>query len=588
MFVTSKVITANASGAESVNRSATHKHQVERLAADARATRDDGRLATRTGVGAPNHLFPESRAAVAARAAGRREWLSRLGELLQFRVANGGLLTTLMGCGIVAVLAGASASGALAEIHGVDQTPVMGWSSWSFLRVGVNTANIEAEAKAMVTSGLASVGYKHINIDDNWYRCPGPQGPDVDRYGRWVIDSTEFPSLGSENGIRAVAAYVHSLGLKFGIYETAGISDQAVARNTRVLGTRYTAREIATKTRQNNYNCGGMVGLKYKAPGAQAYVDSVVDELASWGVDYIKLDGITNSNVADITAWSAAIKRSGRPIVLDTTEGSFTIKIAPKLKQHSNQWEFAPDIEINGPDEGSAPSCNVPPFTSCLSVFPLTSYSHWSDRFNDVARWQPYGGPGGFNDYDSIEVGDGPADSGMSLAAEQSQLSLWALGSAPLILGSDLTRAVTNAYGSSSDLDRTDLGLLKNRQVIEVDQDSIDASRIFDVGTAQVFAKTEPQGDGIVGLFDASTTLTSANDTISTTASRIGLPGDHFGYALENLWTGLKRTISSAGAIRASVRAEGVALYRVTPLDNETAKPLTSTYRGARPDASSG
>ena len=475
-------------------------------------------------------------------------------------------LTTLMAFVPVAIIVVASAPPAQAATGGVDQTPVMGWSSWSFLRFGVNSANIAAEAKAMVTSGLASVGYKYVNIDDNWYRCPGSQGPDVDRYGRWVIDSTEFPSVGSENGIRALAAYVHSLRLKFGIYETAGISDQAVARNTRILGTSYTADEIATKAQQNNYNCGGMVDLNYKARGAQAYVDSVVDELASWGVDYIKLDGIANRNVPDIRAWSAAIKRSGRPMVLDTTQGSFTVKIAPKLRQYSNQWEFAPDIEINGPDEGSAQSCNTAPFTGCLSVFPLTSYSHWRDRFNDAARWQPYGGPGGFNDYDSIDVGDGPTNTGMSVAAEQSQLSLWALASAPLILGSDLTSAVTNAFGSDSGLARTDLSMLRNRQVIEVDQDSIDASRISDVGTAQVFAKTEPRGDGIVGLFDTSTTLTAAHDTISIKAPAMGLHRDRVGYNVLNLWTGHQRTISSAGVVRASVPAEGVALYRVTPL----------------------
>jgi hypothetical protein len=489
-------------------------------------------------------------------------------------------LVTLMSFATAAVLVGSSAAAAQAEIGGVDRTPVMGWSSWSFLRVGVNSANIEAEAKAMVTSGLASVGYKYINIDDNWYQCPGSQGPDVDGYGRWVIDATEFKSVGSENGIQAVAAYVHSLGLKFGVYETAGISDQAVAKNTTILGTSYTADEIATKAQQNNYNCGGMVDLNYEAPGAQAYVDSVVDELASWRVDYIKLDGITNRNVPDIKAWSTAIRRSGRRMVLDITQGSFTVKIAPKLDEYANQWEFAPDIEINGPDEGSASNCNAPPFTDCLSVFPLTSYSHWSDRFNDVARWQAYGGPGGFNDYDSIEVGDGTTDSGMSLVAEKSQLSLWALGSAPLILGSDLTSSVTNAYGSSSSLDPTDVSLLKNKQVIEVDQDSIDASRISDVGTAQVFAKTEPHGDGLVGLFDTSATLSAPNDTISTTARAIGLRRDRFGYEVQNLWTGQKRAISSAGAIRASVPAEGVALYRVIPLKSESLQLNLSGVRG--------
>jgi hypothetical protein len=448
----------------------------------------------------------------------------------------------------------------------VDQTPVMGWSGWSFLRIGANTSEIRGEASALISTGLASVGYEYINIDDGWYQCPGPQGPSVDQYGRWIINASNYPNTGSENGIKALASYVHSLGLKFGIYETAGISEQAVAENTPVLGTSFRADEIATNRPQNNYNCGGMVDLDYNVPGAQAFVNSIVDELASWGVDYIKLDGITNMNVPDIAAWSAAIVQSDRPMVLDTTQGSFTIKIAPELKHYSNQWEFAPDIEINGPDEGSANSCNSPPFIGCLSVFPLTSYSHWKDRFNDVANWLPFGGPGGFNDYDSIEVGDGPSNSGMTFAAEESQLSLWALGSAPLILGSDLTSRVTNAYGTSSALKPADLSLLMNRQVIEVDRDSIDASRILYVGNSQVFSKVEASGDGIVGLFNTNTNLAGPNLTIATTAHAMGLPSDSSGFLVHNLWTGQTWKISSSGIIRASVSPEGVALYRVTPI----------------------
>ena len=488
-----------------------------------------------------------------------------MGTAVVRRFAAAGV-ATLMGVGFVVVSLGTTASTAQAEAGGVDHTPVMGWSSWSFLRMGVDTAEIESEAGALVTSGLAAAGYRYVNIDDNWYECPGPQGPNVDPYGRWVINNTEFPSVGNENGIQVVSAYVHSLGLRFGVYLTPGISDQAVMQNTPILGTSYHADDIATSTAQNNYNCGGMTGINYVAPGAQAYVDSVVDELASWGVDYIKLDGITNSNVADIEAWSAAIRQSGRPMVLNITQGSYTIKIAPELEQYANQWEFSPDIEINGPDEGSADACNAPPFTGCLSVFPLTSFAHWKDRFNDVAKWQPYGGPGGFNDYDSIEVGNGTANSGMSLAAEQSQLSLWALGSAPLILGGDLTSAVTNAYGTSSGLDPTDLRMLTNANMIAIDQDATDASRIYDVGTEQVFAKTERSGDGVVGLFDTSTNLSAANDTITTTPSAIGVTSSPHGYLLQNVWTRQTSFLAPAASITASVPSEGVALYRVIPL----------------------
>jgi Alpha galactosidase A/Alpha galactosidase C-terminal beta sandwich domain len=463
---------------------------------------------------------------------------------------------------------------------GPDQTPVMGWSGWSFLRLGADTAQVEGEAAALVSTGLASAGYQYVNIDDGWYQCPSSAGPNVDANGRWVINTTNYPDVGSENGIQALAAYVHGLGLKFGIYETAGISSQAVSQNTPILGTSYTANEIATTTSQNNYNCGGMVKINYSKPGAQPYVNSIVDELASWGVDYIKLDGITNSNGADVQAWQAAIQQSGRPMVLNITQGSYTTKLAPTLKKYANQWEFAPDIEISGPDEGSASGCNAPPYTGCLSVFPLTSFAQWDDRFADVKTWQPYGGPGGFNDYDSIEVGDGSTDSGLSLAASETQLSLWSLGSAPLILGSDLTNTVTNAYGTIAALNPADFSLLTNTQVIGVDQDAIDASQISASGTPgnkagnQVFAKVEPGGDAIVGLFNTTTKLTSSPVAIATTAAAIGLPPDPNGYEVQDLWgsqsvvVGGQTTfdISSAGNISATVPAEGVALYRITPL----------------------
>jgi hypothetical protein len=462
---------------------------------------------------------------------------------------------------------------------GPDQTPVMGWSSWSFLRLGADAPQVEGEARALVQTGLARAGYQYLNIDDGWYQCPGPQGPNVDANGRWVVNSASYPSAGSQNGIQALAAYVHRLGLKFGIYETAGISSQAVKENTPILGTSDTAAGIATTKQQNNYNCGGMLKINYSKPGAQAYVNSVVDQLASWGVDYIKLDGITNGNGADVKAWQAAIRQSGRPMVLDITQGSFTVKLAPLLAKYANQWEFAPDIEINGPDEGSANACNNAPFTGCLSVFPLTSYGHWSDRFGDVAQWQPYGGPGGFSDYDSIEVGDGTPDSGMTLAASESQLSLWSLGSAPLILGVDLSTSVTNTWGTSAGITPQDDRLLTNAAVLGVDQDAITASRVADAGTPgrkpghEVFAKVERHGDAIVGLFNTTTSLTSGAVSIATTAAAIGLPADSHGYLVQNLWGSQSvaggRTefrISAAGKIRETVPAEGVALLRVTPL----------------------
>ena len=441
----------------------------------------------------------------------------------------------------VAVATVAAAPPAHAEDNGVGLTPAMGWSSWSFVRHNPTESGIEAQANAMKSSGLAAVGYQYANVDDFWYQCPGSQGPNVDSYGRWVIDATKFPSSGGVNGIQATASYVHSLGLKFGLYMTPGISKQAVAQNTPIEGTSYTADQIATTAGENNYNCGGMAGIDYSKPGAQQFINSWADQFASWGVDYLKLDGVGSFDIPDVQAWSNALRQTGRPIHLELSN-SLNINNASTWQQYSNGWRTGGDIEC---------------YCSGTS-YPLTDWNSVASRFNQVAAWQPYGEPGAFIDYDSIEVGNGSND-GLTYEERQTQLSLWSLASSPLINGTDLTN-----------LDKTDLTLLKNRAVIAVDQDSIDASRLVNDATEQIFAKTEKNGDVIAGLFNSS----SQPEVISTTASALGMASGS-DYLLNNLWAG-QRT-ETTGVISAEVPAHGVALYRISALSNPTAAPPAAT-----------
>src|SRR5579871_3300329 len=179
--------------------------------------------------------------------------------------------------------------------NGREPTPLLGWSSWSFLRKEPTAEKVEAQARAMRDSGLQSLGYTYVNLDDFWYQCPGPQGPNVDSYGRWVTDPSRFPPRGDTDGIKLVADYVHSLGMKFGIYVTPGISAQAVHRNTSIEGTPYTAVQIAkSSVKESNYSCKGMVRIDHHKPGAQEFVDSWVKMLSGWGIDYIKIDGMQN------------------------------------------------------------------------------------------------------------------------------------------------------------------------------------------------------------------------------------------------------------------------------------------------------
>ena len=509
------------------------------------------------------------------------------------------------------------------------EKPVLGWSSWSTFRHVANAATDEAEARAMVSSGLAAEGYSSINEDDGWYTCypvsytqPTPingvetmnYGPGVDQWGMWTTsqlntsDTGAFPNDGSTNGMKVLGDYLHSLGLKFGIYLTPGISGNALAQNTpieasangKLLGkpSGYTAQEItlgftpglqpaqysSALTDAENYNCGGTWELNYSSPGAQQFVDAEADQFASWGVDFVKLDGILDQNTTDLQAWNTALNQTGRPIELDATEGVYDVAIASTLDKYATQWEYSPDVESGNSN--------------------LTSYQSADVRFNTAALWQPYGGAGkGFNDLDSVEVGNGQTPGnptaisgvtsrtdGLSLDGRESVLALWSLASSPIILGSDLTTL-------NPTQNPVDYALLKNKEVLNVDQDSIDASRIVDTPSKQVFAKTERGGDVIVGLFN---TNYGQPEEISTTAKALGLSG-HGPYQVQDIYgnnsdlcasgsvdtanptptsvqtplcgAGTPTSFETAGPISANVPPEGVAFYKITPI--HAASPAT-------------
>jgi hypothetical protein len=425
-----------------------------------------------------------------------------------------------------------------ATTAGLERTPVLGWSSWSFIRKDPTATSIEAQARALRDSGLQKIGYGYVNLDDFWYQCPGPQGPNVDPYGRWVTDPSRFPPQGDVDGIKVVADYIHGLGMKFGVYVTPGISKQAVSKKTPIEGTHYTVDKIAVPSHaEENYNCKGMVSIDYRKPGAQEYTNSWVNRFAKWGVDFIKLDGIEDYNGPDVEAWEKAIGQSGRPMVLDATEGDFTQALAPTLMKYADQWEFAPDIECDK-------CARQPPDADYI----LTSWTDIAKRFDLVAAWQPYAGSGRWNDYDSIEVGNG-SHNGLTADERRTQLSLWALASAPLILGVDLTH-----------LDQQDLQYLKNTAVLAVDQDSIAAKRVGNKGNQQVFAKMEANGEAIVGLFNTG----ESAESVSIRASAVGLPEDERGYSIQDLWTGKRN--NTGRDLSAVVAPHGVVLYRVKTL----------------------
>ena len=451
----------------------------------------------------------------------------------------------LAGVGTAAL---AAAPPAAAESNGVGSAPALGWSSWSYIRHDPTAANIEAQARAMVSSGLNTAGYLYVNVDDFWYDCPGSQGPDVDANGRWITNASTFPpSSSGENGIAVVADYVHSLGLKFGLYVTPGISDQAVSKNTPILGTSDTASQIANGSGESNYNCGGMQGINYSAAGAQAFINSWADEFASWGVDYLKLDGVGDGDVGDVQAWSSALEQSGRAIHLELSN-SLDINNASTWAQYSNGWRTGGDIECYcGSDSSGNPQ-------------PLTTWGSVQGRFAQVAQWQPYGGPGAFNDYDSIEFGDGSTIDGLTTAEGQSQYGLWAMAASPLLLGGDLTK-----------LNSTELADLKNSAVVAVDQDGIDARRVVSNVNQQAFAKTEQNGNVVLGLFNYNG---SGSQTVTVSLAAAGITGSA---TATDLWSGSSLGTLS-GTYSVTLAAGASQLIRLVPTAGTS---NSTTYQAA-------
>jgi hypothetical protein len=437
------------------------------------------------------------------------------------------LLTGLVAAAFVAVaqVAAWPAGVASAEDNGVGRTPLMGWSTWSFIRHGPTEAKVRAQAQAIHDSGLSGHGFVNVNIDDFYYVCTASDGPAVDRFGRWVVDTGKFP-----HGMKAMGDFVHGLGLKFGLYVTPGIPSEAVRLNTPVQGTSAHARDIAnTSFAEKNYNCKHMVGIDYSKPGAQEFVSSWANLFASYGVDYVKIDGVGSSDIPDVRAWSRALNGSGRKIHLELSN-NLSINDVSTWQQLANGWRVSGDIECYKCETGG-------------SSFPLTDWPHVSSRFGQAARWAPFGGPGGFNDLDSLEIGNG-ANDGLTPDQRRSHLTLWAMAASPLILGTDLTH-----------LDATDMAMLTNDEVLGVDRAGVPATQVQG-GTAQVWKARRSDGTYAVALFNTGT----AQATVSVSFSSLGISGSA---AVRDLWARHDRGRMSSYS--ASLRPDETRLLKLTP-----------------------
>ncbi len=313
------------------------------------------------------------------------------------------------------------------------RTPPMGWNSWNCWAGAIDDTKVRAAADAMVKSGLAAHGYQYINIDDCWEK--NTRNADGE-----IVPNEKFPDM------KALADYVHSKGLRLGIYSSPG-----------------------------PWTCAGFMGsLKHEEQDAKTY--------AKWGIDYLKYDWCSYSAETPgleglkkpFQVMGKALENSGRDIVYSLCQYGM-----------GNVWEWGGDVG------GNCWRTTYDIRDSWDSVSGIGFGQNGHEKF---------AGPGRWNDPDMLVVGMvgwGPNLHPTSLTQDEqiTHITLWSLLAAPLLIGCDMTR-----------LDAFTLNLLTNDEVLEVDQDPLGkpAGRVVDSKGIQVWSRPLQDGTTAVGIFNTS------------------------------------------------------------------------------------
>jgi hypothetical protein len=416
-------------------------------------------------------------------------------------------------------------------------TPPMGWNSWDGFATTVTEAQTRAQADFMAAN-LHRHGWQYIVVDIQWYE-PNATGFDyrqgarleMDNYGRLMPATNKFPSAINGQGFKPLADYVHSLGLKFGLHLMRGIPRQAVAQKTPILGTSYTAADISDTNSICQWNTD-MYGVDMAKPGAQAYYNSVFDQFAAWGLDFVKVDDLSRPyHTAEIAAIRQAIDRTGRPIVFSTSPGATPLADGEHVSTHANMWRISDDF-----------------------------WDDWKllfDQFARVRDWTPLRGPGHWPDADMLPIGVlqmGENKTHFTHDEQITLMSLWSIARSPLMIGADLTK-----------LDNFTLALLTNDEVLAVNQISTGNHQLFQRdGLCAWVAAVPGSPDKYVALFNTrKPAKDGAAAPVALKFSELGFAG---GGRIRDLWAQKDLGIFT-NEFAPAINVHGAGLYRASPTD---------------------
>ncbi len=368
--------------------------------------------------------------------------------------------------------------------------PPMGWNSWDCYGAGVTEDELLGNAEFM-RDRLKQYGYQYVVCDIQWYE-PAAKGNVynnfadlcMDEYSRLIPAVNRFPSSANGAGFKPIADKIHSMGLKFGIHIMRGIPRQAVHRNKRIYGTTARARDIASQFSLCPWNTD-MYGVDTEKRGAEEYYDSLFKLYASWGVDFVKVDDIANTEFSPQNPYSAekeiemiraAIDRSGRDMVLSLSPGPAPLNKAEHLSENANMWRISGDFWDR--------------WDKLLNMFSLCE------------KWYPYVKDGSFPDCDILPLGklcidgsymgDMGRDSGFTKEEQKTMMTLWAVFRSPLFFGGELR--LTDDYT---------LSLVTNPEVINVNQNSEKPLFVYNKGGIAVW-QTKIENCTAVAVFNLS------------------------------------------------------------------------------------
>jgi len=311
-------------------------------------------------------------------------------------------------------------------------TPPMGWNSWNYFGEKINNADVRAVADALVTSGMRDAGYIYVNIDGGWQGQRDARGN--------IQPNRKFPDM------KALADYVHSKGLKLGIYSSPGPKD-----------------------------CAG-------SEGSYGHEQQDADTFAKWGIDYLKYDLCSYRDI--MRKESNGNRQKGSALMQQAYEKMHQALLNTQRPMIYSLCQYGWDAVWNwGPKVGG----NLWRTTDDIN----DSYARMSAIGFSQAGLSKYAAPGHWNDPDMLEVGNGH----MTPDEYRTHMSLWAILAAPLLAGNDLTK-----------MDDTTKSILMNKEVIAVDQDrlGVEGDRVTATGPFEVWMKPLQGGARAVALFNRS------------------------------------------------------------------------------------